>query len=81
MNARAKVAGLMMRADAAAALSQLDVFIWVLNRSVRCAVVSSCWAAGLSTADNIPIRCRASSRWRSGASDVSLAAALRRATV
>ncbi len=28
MNARAKVAGLMMRADAAAALSQLDVFIW-----------------------------------------------------
>ncbi|HDK6689645.1 NAD-dependent DNA ligase LigB [Klebsiella quasipneumoniae] len=28
MNARAKVAGLMMRADAAAPLSQLDVFIW-----------------------------------------------------
>lgn len=28
MNARAKVAGLMMRADAAAALGQLDVFIW-----------------------------------------------------
>lgn len=28
MNARAKVARLMMRADAAAALSQLDVFIW-----------------------------------------------------
>lgn len=28
MNARAKVAGLMTRADAAAPLSQLDVFIW-----------------------------------------------------
>ncbi len=32
MNARAKVAGLMMRADAAAALSQLDVFIWASAR-------------------------------------------------
>ncbi len=32
MNARAKVAGLMMRADAAAALSQLDVFIWAPAR-------------------------------------------------
>ncbi|CDL64830.1 DNA ligase, LigB [Klebsiella pneumoniae IS39] len=29
MNARAKVAGLMMRADAAAALSQLDVFFYL----------------------------------------------------
>ncbi len=32
MNARAKVAGLMMRADAAAALSQLDVFYLGLAR-------------------------------------------------
>ncbi len=69
MNARAKVAGLMMRATRRRSANWTSLS--GPGQTVRpiCAVVSSCWRRrGLSTADNIPIRCRASSRWRSGAS-------------
>ena len=70
MNARAKVAGLMMRATRRRRSANWTSLSGP-GQTVRpiCAVVSSCWRRrGLSTADNIPIRCRASSRWRSGAS-------------
>ncbi len=70
MNARAKVAGLMMRADAAAALSQLDVFIWAwpdgpsdMRRRQKLLA-----QAGFKYSGQYTHPVRASSRWRSGAS-------------